>query len=230
MEFAQSSGRDRISVILIEDNRLVREGLAALFVAEPDLELVAALESGAIGLQQIQERKPQIVLVDATLSNRSSHRLVETLRTAAPETRVIVMDLLPAHQDVIQFVEAGAHGFIVKEATLQDFMATIRTVAAGGQVVPASLSGTLLTHIAIQAVGRQLPGVAESVRLTRREREVMDLIAEGLSNKEIARRTNLSTNTVKSHVHNILEKLALRSRLQIATLALKNEPASETYQ
>ena len=230
MEFAQSSGRGRISVILIEDNRLVREGLAALFVAEPDLELVAALESGAIGLQQIQERKPQIVLVDATLSNRSSHRLVETLRTAAPETRVIVMDLLPAHQDVIQFVEAGAHGFIVKEATLQDFMATIRTVAAGGQVVPASLSGTLLTHIAIQAVGRQLPGVAESVRLTRREREVMDLIAEGLSNKEIARRTNLSTNTVKSHVHNILEKLALRSRLQIATLALKNEPASETYQ
>ena len=152
------------------------------------------------------------MLVDATLSNRSSHRLVETLRTAAPETRVIVMDLLPAHQDVIQFVEAGAHGFIVKEATLQDFMATIRTVAAGGQVVPASLSGTLLTHIAIQAVGRQLPGVAESVRLTRREREVMDLIAEGLSNKEVALRLHLSEHTIHRHISNILTKLDVPSR------------------
>ena len=98
---------------------------------------------------------------------------------------------------------------------------TIRSVALGADVVPPALTGTLLTHIAQQAAGRPMPGVAEAVRMTKREREIMNLIAEGLSNKEIAQRLSIATYTVKSHVHNILEKLALHSRLQIAAYTHK---------
>src|SRR5690348_3282126 len=131
------------------------------------------------------------------------------------------MDLLPAQEDVIAFIKAGANGFIVKDATIDDFVKTIRTVAEGSDVVPAALTGTLLSHIVDQAVTRSTSAVLEAVQMTKREREIMSLIAEGLSNKEIAQRLNIATYTVKSHVHNILEKLALHSRLQIAAHAHK---------
>jgi len=206
----------RILVLVIEDNRVVREGLAALLDAQPDFKVVAAAEGANAGLLQVRETKPHVVLVDAALGNHDSHRLVETVRKEAPLSKVIVMDLLPAQQDVIAFIKAGANGFIVKDATIEDFVKTIRTVAEGSDVVPAALTGTLLSHIVDQAVTRSTSAVLEAVQMTKREREITSLIAEGLSNKEIAQRLNIATYTVKSHVHNILEKLALHSRLQIA--------------
>ncbi|PYO78946.1 MAG: DNA-binding response regulator, partial [Gemmatimonadetes bacterium] len=147
---------------------------------------------------------------------------------ASPGVRIIVMDLLPAPEDVHDFVTAGASGFIAKDATLDEFVDTIRAVASGTDVLPAALTATLFSHIAKLAVGRKHADVAKAVRMTERERAVFDLIADGLSNKEIALRLHLATNTVKGHVHNILEKLALRTRLQIAAYArsgAKSEPA-----
>jgi DNA-binding NarL/FixJ family response regulator len=206
----------RILVLVIEDNRLVREGLAALLNEQPDFTVVAAAEGGNAGLLQVRETKPHVVLVDATLGSHDSHRLVESVRKEVPQSKVIVMDLLPAKEDVIAFIKAGANGFIVKDATLEDFIRTIRSVADGADVVPPSLTATLLSHIVDQAVSRSTEAVLEAVSMTKREREITSLIAEGMSNKEIAQRLNIATYTVKSHVHNILEKLALHSRLQIA--------------
>jgi two-component system nitrate/nitrite response regulator NarL len=125
-------------------------------------------------------------------------------------------------EDVIAFIQAGANGFIVKDATIEDFVRTIRSVAEGADVVPPALTGTLLSQIVDQAVARSTAGVLESVQMTKREREITSLIADGMSNKEIAQRLNIATYTVKSHVHNILEKLALHSRLQIAAHAHKS--------
>jgi DNA-binding NarL/FixJ family response regulator len=210
---------NRIMVLVIEDNRLVRDGLAAILNAQPDFKVVAAVEGENLGLLQVQQTKPHVVLVDATLGNGSSHRVVKSVRKSAPETRVIVMDLLPAQQDVIEFIKAGASGFIVKDASVEEFLKTIRSVAGGGNVVPSTLTGALLSHIADQASLAGVQGAAEAVRMTKREREIINLIAEGMSNKEIAHQLSLATYTVKSHVHNILEKLALHSRLQIAAHA-----------
>ena len=217
----------RIRVIVIDDNRLVREGLQALLDEQPDLKVVAAVEDRTSGLRVLQEFTPHIVLVDAALDNGDGYGFVGVLRKTAPETKVIVMDLLPAPEDVIEFVKAGANGFIMKDATIDELVSTIRSVALGADVVPPALTGTLLSHIAQQAAVRRMPDAAESVRMTKREREIMNLIAEGLSNKEIAQRLNIATYTVKSHVHNILEKLALHSRLQIAAYTHKTgSPAS----
>jgi DNA-binding NarL/FixJ family response regulator len=217
----------RILVLVIEDNRLVRDGLVALLGAQPDFKLVAAAEGANAGLVQVRETKPHVVLVDAALGNHDSHRLVASLRQESPETKVIVMDLLPAHEDVIAFIKAGASGFIVKDATIEDFVRTIRSVAGGEQVVPPAMTGTLLSHIVDQAVARGTASVIAAVRMTKRERGITELIAEGLSNKEIAQRLNIATYTVKSHVHNILEKLALHSRLQIAAHT-HNAPPAQT--
>ena len=220
----------KILVLVIEDNRLVRDGLVAVLDAQPDFKVVAAAEGGETSLLQVRETQPHVVLVDAALGNHDSHRLVESVRKEAPETKVIVMDLLPAHEDVIAFVRDGASGFILKDATIEDFVKTIRSVAEGANVIPPALTGTLLSHIVDQAVTREPTSVMAAVRMTKRERGITELIAEGLSNKEIAQRLNIATYTVKSHVHNILEKLALHSRLQIAAHAHQaattaNQPA-----
>ena len=220
----------RISVVVIEDNRLLRDGLTTLLDAQADFQVVASVEDADAGLLKVREIKPHVVLVDAALGNHDSHRLVESVRKEAPQTKVIVMDLLAAHEDVIAFVRDGASGFILKDATIEDFVKTIRSVAEGANVIPPALTGTLLSHIVDQAVTREPTSVMAAVRMTKRERGITELIAEGLSNKEIAQRLNIATYTVKSHVHNILEKLALHSRLQIAAHAHQaattaNQPA-----
>jgi DNA-binding NarL/FixJ family response regulator len=170
-------------------------------------------------VQKAREWKPQVILVDLGLRSQNSLRLVELLKQESPEVKVIVMDLIPVQADIVEFVKAGVSGFLLKDATFEDFLRTIRSVAAGAKVLPASLTGSLFSQIIEQAVGEGKVKLIESVRMTKREREVVELIAEGLSNKEIAQRLNVATYTVKSHVHNILEKLALHTRLQVASYA-----------
>ena len=218
----------QILVLVIEDNRLVRDGLITLLDAQPDCKVVAAAEGASAGLARLKETQPHVVLVDAALGTGDSRLLVEKLKRAAPDARVIVMDLMPVQEDVIAFIRAGASGFILKDATIDDLVRTIRSVADGKDVVPASLTGTLLAHIADQAIRRRTPPrVMQAVRLTKREREVSALIAEGLSNKEIAQRLHIATYTVKSHVHTILEKLALHTRLQIAAHTHRSDAATD---
>src|ERR1043166_7127977 len=108
---------------------------------------------------------------------------------------------------------------IMKDASFEDFFATIRAVAAGAEVLPQALTNSLFTQIARNATGGNKARIMESVRLTTRERQVIALLGEGLSNKEIATRLHIAVNPAKSHVHNVLEKLALRSRLEVAAFS-----------
>jgi two-component system nitrate/nitrite response regulator NarL len=208
-----------ISVALIEDNRLVREGIAALLNQHPDLKVVAGGSTGDAAL--LRKVKPQVVLLDLGLRNGDSLRIAGQVKTEFPESKVIVMDLLPVHEDIVEFVHVGVSGFIMKDATLDELVTTIRSVAEGAHVLPPQMTATLFSQIARDAVARGRPEVLESVRMTPREREVINLIAEGLSNKEIASRLHIATHTVKSHVRNIMEKLTLHTRLQIAAYAYK---------
>lgn len=210
-----------IEIALIEDNRLVREGIATLLNQSPDLRVVAAGSSADDTL--LEGVNPHVVLLDLGLPNGDSLRLAETVREDLPEARVIVMDLLPAHEDVVEFVNAGVYGFIMKDATLEDLMRTIRSVANGDHVLPPQMTSTLFSQIARDAVLSARPEVTEAVRMTPRERQVISLISEGLSNKQIASRLHIATHTVKSHVRNIMEKLTLHTRLQIAAYAHRQE-------
>jgi DNA-binding NarL/FixJ family response regulator len=134
------------------------------------------------------------------------------------------MDLVPIQDDIMRFVEAGVSGFILKDASIAEFTKTIRSVAGGEKVLPPILTGSLFSQIMDYGVNELGPSkLIQSVRMTRREREIVELIAEGLANKEIAYKLNLSIYTVKSHVHNILEKMALNSRVQIAIHAHTTE-------
>src|SRR2546429_2528545 len=151
----------RIRVLIIDDNRLMREGLSALLKAQPDLQVVGAVADLAAALGQVPEFTPHVVLVDAGLGSCDGCRCVEQIRRSAPAARVIVMDLLPAPEEVVGYVKAGAKGFIMKDATVEDLVGTVRSVARGSDVIPAVLTGTLLSHIARDAVVHQRRGARE---------------------------------------------------------------------
>jgi len=195
---------------------MLREGLASLIREQPGFHVLAASANIIEALQKVRDAKPRIVLVDFGLQNHDSLRLTATLRGEVPEAKVIVMGLLPLHEDVADFVRAGASGFVMKDASLDEFLGTIRAVAGGTDVLPTQLTGSLFSQIAQRAIEGGKSPVLEAVRLTQRERQVVELIGEGLSNKEIAARLHVAIHTVKSHVHNVLEKLALHTRLEVA--------------
>jgi DNA-binding NarL/FixJ family response regulator len=206
-----------ITVAVIEDNRLVREGITALLNQLPDLRVVAGADSGDTTV--LAKVDPQIVLLDLGLRNGDALRIAEKVRSEFPASKIIVMDLLPLHEDIVEFVHVGVSGFIMKDATLDDLVRTIRSVAEGAQVLPPQMTSSLFSQIAREAVTRGRPEALDSVRMTPRERQVINLIAEGLGNKEIAGRLHIATHTVKSHVRNVMEKLMLHTRLQIAAYA-----------
>ena len=210
----------KIRVLLIEDNRLLREGITAMLNEQPDIKAVSATGNGD-AMEKARKIKPQVVLLDLGLRSQNSLRIAENIKKKYSKAEIVVMDLIPVQAEVVEFVKAGVSGFILKDATIDDFLHTIRSVAEGKKVLPPSLTGSLFSQIVEHAVkSGKANRLMKSVKLTRREHEVVDLIARGMSNKEIATELNIAVHTVKSHVHNILEKLALRTRLELASFAL----------
>ena len=212
-----------IRILLVEDNRILREGIANMLNGETDMSVVASSGGNDDTLLQVQKLSPHVVLLDLGLRNKNGMRIVASLTKDFPEIRVIGMGLIPSQLDIIELVEAGASGLILKNASIEVFLGTIRSVVRGTKVLPPALAGSLFSHVIEHALKKGKGKPTSAVRMTKRGREIISLIAEGLSNKEIAQRLNLTTYTVKSHVHSIMEKLALHSRLQIATFSYNDK-------
>ncbi len=209
----------KIRVLLIEDNRLLREGITAMLNKQTDIKAISSSGNGD-AFEKAKKLKPQVILLDLGLKGQNSLKVVEVIKGEFPQIEVIVMDLIPVQADVVEFVKAGVSGFILKDATLDDFLHTIRSVAEGKKVLPPPLTGSLFSQIVEHAIqSGKVDRLIKAVKMTRREQDVIDLIADGMSNKEIANELNIAIHTVKSHVHNILEKLALHSRLELASFA-----------
>lgn len=203
-------------VLIIEDNRLLREGLEAMINAQRGMRVTATIGSGNNIVASVRAKKPDVILFDMSLKNLGDLSVVKLLSKNFSDSRIIGMGLIPTQSDVVEFVMAGASGFILKDATVMEFVNTIRDVAQGSKVLPPPLTGSLFAHVVEQATRGGKRQVARAVRITKREREILASIADGLSNKEIAERLSVTVYTVKSHIHNIMEKLALHTRLQIA--------------
>jgi len=216
---ASVPGASMIELVLIDDNRLLREGIAALIHSQPGFRVLTASADVEEALRKAREAEPDVVLVNFGLIDHDSLSLTATVRREVPNARVIVMGILAIQEDVADYVRAGASGFVMKDASFDDFISTIRAVAAGQQVLPPALTTSLFAQIVRHEVVKDRVKLRSEVRLTSREREVVDLLSEGLSNKEISSRLNIAIHTVKSHVHNVLEKLALHSRLEVVAFS-----------
>ena len=206
----------KIRILLIEDNRILRDGMTAMLNRQGDITVAAVSDGGDGTLAKARAMKPHVVLMDLGLDSHNSLDVVESLKKEFSGVRIIGMGLAPAQSDILEFVQAGAEGFILKNATVENVIKTIRAVARGETVLPPPMTGSLFSQVVEHALMKGKRNLRGAIRMTQREKEITALIVEGMSNKQIAVRLNIATFTVKSHVHNILEKLALHSRLQIA--------------
>ncbi len=210
----------KITVLLIEDNRLLREGTTAMLNQQEDISAVSSAGNRG-ALEKAKKLVPDVVLLDKGLRSLSSLKVLESIKKLCSRTEVVVMDLIPARIEIVEFVKAGVSGFISRDATLSDLLHAIRSVVKGVKVLPPTTANSLFSHIVERAIREGTADrVIAAVKLSRRERDVVSLLAEGKSITEISLKLKVAVFTVKSHIHNILDKLALHTRLELASFAL----------
>jgi DNA-binding NarL/FixJ family response regulator len=213
----------KIKVLLIEDNRLLRVGTTAMLNEQEDIKAVSSVGNRS-AIEKARVLRPDVVLLDLGLKSGNSLKVLESIKKKFPRMEVVVMDLIPAHSEMVDLVKAGVSGFVAKDATLDDFLGTIRSVAKGVKVLPATMADSLFSRIVEGAIQEgTVDRVIASVKLTDKEQDVVSLLAEGKSITEISLKLKIAVFTVKSHIRNILDKLALHTRLELATFNRKSK-------
>ncbi|MFE6857216.1 response regulator [Nocardia sp. NPDC057668] len=207
-----------VRVLVADDQRLVREGIAVLLDAQPDIDVVALAEDGMRAIHEVEHHRPDIVLMDVRMPVMDGIEATRRIAAAAPSTRVIMLTTFDLDEYVYAALRAGASGFLLKESSAQALSDAVRVVARGDALLAPSVTRRLLEEFAARAdppapVKNRLAG------LTGREIEVLTLIARGRSNLEIAGDLVISEQTAKSHVSRILDKRHLRDRTQAAIFA-----------
>jgi two-component system nitrate/nitrite response regulator NarL len=200
-----------IPVLIVADIRPYREGLERALEEEGLIRIVGAAADSQEALALIDDLEPAIVLIDVALCGGLGG--VRAIVEAAPDVKVVALALLEAEADVIACAEAGASGYVARDGTLADVQAVIESVARGEALLSPQIAASLLKRIADLAAARK--ATPAETRLTSREMEIVELIDQGLSNKEIAQRLSIAVPTVKNHVHSILEKLDLHRRAEV---------------
>lgn len=207
-----------IEVLIADDQELVRTGFRALVEAEPDLQVVGEAANGEEAVELARRLRPDVVLMDVRMPILDGIAATRHIRaTGEQPPRVLVLTTFDLDEHVYQALRAGASGFLLKDAKATQLVEAIRVVAAGDALIAPAITKRLLTELASRPDRRTPP--PELDELTPREREVLQLVARGLSNAEIARRLVLGEATVKTHVTRILAKLDLRDRVQAVVLA-----------
>jgi len=199
---------NKIRVMLVDDHLVVRKGLASLLDDEEDLTVVAEAGSGAEAIAQFAATKPDIAVLDLRLPDMSGIDIAKSLKESDPEAKLMILSSFRQEEDVHRAFEAGVLGYLSKDASSPELLEAIREVASGRRWVPARVSQLLAKH-------------ASENHLSKRETEILALIANGMANKEIGAHLGLAENTIKNHVKSILAKLSARDRTHAVTEGLK---------
>ncbi len=200
-----------ITCVVADDHPAVLEAVAE-FLGEGGIEVVARARDGEEALERIEQRKPQLALVDVRMPKLGGIELARRAKRSTPSTAVVLYTGYGDRALLTEALDAGVAGFVLKEAPMDDLIRALRSVADGGTYVDPVIAGTL----AASSVGSQMP------QLTQRERDVLRLLADGLSNEEIGKRLFISAETVRTHVRKAMEKLDADTRTQAVARALRD--------
>ncbi len=198
----------RLRVVIADDHPMVRAGLTATINAEADMIVVAAASNGAEALALFREHQPDIAIIDLRMPVMDGVETIERILQMTPAARILVLSTYHGDEAIFRSLKAGAKSYLTKDVMEEELVGTIRRIAAGGRAIPPAVSEKLADRM------HQTP-------LSPRELEVLKLIAKGLRNKEIAAALGIADQTVEGHVRNILEKLAVRDRVEALTVAVR---------
>lgn len=217
MDSAQTRANDKISVMLVDDHAIVRQGLRTYLELQPDIQVVGEAGDGKQAIAIVRDLLPDVVLMDLVMPQTDGVEATRAITSISPSTRVIVLTSFSEDEKVFASIKAGAQGYLMKDVLPQDLVAAIRTVHRGEAQLDPEIARKLM-----QEFTNPQPA-APKHDLTDRELEVLTLIAHGKSNKDISEDLVLSEKTVKTHVSNILQKLHLSDRTQAAVYALRQK-------
>lgn len=223
-----------IRIVLIDDHQLFREGLKRILEMEPGFKVIGEGADGNAAAQLAEEHKPDVILMDINMPNMNGVSAAEKVKEISPETRVIILSIHDDEGYVYRTLRSGASGYLLKEMEANDLVEAVRAVANGGSYVHPKVTGKLidefrrlseqerLTNLSVtyDSSGAANQRLIES--LTKREREVLQLMAEGKSNRAIGEHLYISEKTVKNHVSSILQKLDVQDRTQAVVISIKN--------
>jgi NarL family two-component system response regulator LiaR len=212
---------ETIRILAADDHAVVREGLRALIDTEPGMELVGEASDGAEAVGKAQAVRPDVVLLDLVMPQKSGIEAIGEIRRTAPEARILVLTSFAEDDKVFPAIKAGAQGYLLKDASPDELLEAIREVHRGEPSMHPTIARKLMLELQRSS---DLPPTEDP--LTEREAEVLGLVAQGLTNQEIADRLYVSERTVRTHVSNILSKLHLANRTQAALYALRRGLAS----
>jgi DNA-binding NarL/FixJ family response regulator len=199
-------------LLLVDDHPIVREGLAAVLETQPDFAVVGQAGEGTEAVALGCSLRPDVVLLDLEMPGMDGVQVLQAMRAACPGVKALVFTAFDTDERIIAAVQAGAQGYLLKGAPRDELFRAIRVVAGGGSLLQPAVAAKLIRHIAA-------PAAAPAEPLTEREQEVLALLAQGLQNKEIAGRLQISERTVKFHVSAVLTKLGAGNRTEAVHLA-----------
>ena len=197
-----------IRILIVDDHPVVRAGLASMLGTQAELDLIGSSPSGEDALRLIEEREPDVLLLDLRMPGMSGVQTLQAIKAAGRSVRVIILTNYETDEDIYRAVQAGAQGYLLKDTSLRDMLEAIRAVHAGKRYIPS--------HIASRLAERMV-----RTDLTARELEILKLLARGPTNKQIGHMLGISDNTVRNHVLKIMEKLEASDRTEAATTAIQ---------
>jgi two-component system NarL family response regulator len=210
-----------IRVAVVDDQELFRRGLTMLLGVEDDIEVVGEASDGVAATELAATAVPDIILMDVRMPKRSGIEACVAIKDVAPTARIIMLTVSDEEADLYDAVKNGASGYLLKDSSIDEVAQAIRVVADGQSLISPSMAIKLLDEF--KQMSRTDRQQVPTPRLTDRELEVLKLVAQGLNNREIAKRLFISENTVKNHVRNILEKLQLHSRMEAVMYAVREK-------
>ena len=209
----------RHRVVIAEDHTILREGLRALLSAESDLEVVGEAEDGRQAIQRVEELGPDLILTDLSMPKMNGVEAIREIKKHAPETKVLALTVHKAEEFILEVLQAGADGYILKDASSEELIMAIKSVLGGKRYLSPSVSQMVIEGY---LEGRKsIRSSSPWDTLTKREREILKLIAEGHKNKEIADYLYISVKTVEKHRANLMKKLGLHSAAALTAYAME---------